>query len=265
MPNYQNFPAPLRPAAGGRRRPRGHREGSFRPDRPAAPRLRGAADQHERRRDLRGVGPLGGPDRGREAGQGGKRRGRPQADEPDQDRGGQYSLRTADRHPSPQARGGWGHPRPALQRQRRREHGCVLQDPRAAPRRARRRELQRRHRGHRHTGQRPPRDLQRPHHRGRPGRLPPGGDQQWSDRCRADGSRQRRPQSRELQWRDRRAPAEGRAVLGRRRDLERQRPQRLPRRGGQAGKHSRLKGEVNGGGSRLYIRTSNGSVNIRSL
>jgi DUF4097 and DUF4098 domain-containing protein YvlB len=39
----------------------------------------------------------------------------------------------------------------------------------------------------------------------------------------------------------------------------------FPVEGGQAGKRSRLKGEVNGGGSRLYIRTSNGSVNIRSL
>jgi len=39
----------------------------------------------------------------------------------------------------------------------------------------------------------------------------------------------------------------------------------FPVEGGQTGRHSRLKGEVNGGGSRLYIRTSNGGVNIRSL
>jgi DUF4097 and DUF4098 domain-containing protein YvlB len=35
--------------------------------------------------------------------------------------------------------------------------------------------------------------------------------------------------------------------------------------GGRTGRHSSLKGEVNGGGSRLYIRTSNGGVHIRSL
>ena len=36
--------------------------------------------------------------------------------------------------------------------------------------------------------------------------------------------------------------------------------------GGQTERRSSsLKGEVNGGGSRLYIRTSNGSVHIRSL
>jgi DUF4097 and DUF4098 domain-containing protein YvlB len=38
----------------------------------------------------------------------------------------------------------------------------------------------------------------------------------------------------------------------------------FPVEGGQTGRRS-LKGEVNGGGSRLFIRTSNGSVHIRSL
>ena len=38
----------------------------------------------------------------------------------------------------------------------------------------------------------------------------------------------------------------------------------FPVEGGKPGKHS-LRGEVNGGGSRLFVRTSNGSVHIRSL
>ncbi len=38
----------------------------------------------------------------------------------------------------------------------------------------------------------------------------------------------------------------------------------FPVQGGQTGKRS-LKGEVNGGGSRLFIRTSNGGINVRSL
>jgi DUF4097 and DUF4098 domain-containing protein YvlB len=38
----------------------------------------------------------------------------------------------------------------------------------------------------------------------------------------------------------------------------------FPVEGGKPGKRS-LKGEINGGGSRLFIRTSNGSVHIRSL
>jgi hypothetical protein len=38
----------------------------------------------------------------------------------------------------------------------------------------------------------------------------------------------------------------------------------FPVQGGQTGRRS-LKGEVNGGGSRLFIRTSNGGINVRSL